>query len=72
MKNQSPTPAESDLPSGLAHPAMRALTGAGYTRLEQLAEISEAEIKQLHGSGPNALKQLRAALDASGLSFRQA
>ncbi len=72
MKNPSLIPSESELPSGLAQPAVRALTGAGYTRLEQLAEVSEAEISQLHGIGPNALKQLRAALDARGLSFRQA
>ena len=60
---------ESDLPAGLAAPARRALAGAGYQRLAQLSKVSEAEIKQLHGIGPNALKQLRAALKAKGLSF---
>ena len=60
---------ESDLPAGLAAPARRALAGAGYHRLAQLSKVSEAEIKQLHGIGPNALKQLRAALKAKGLSF---
>ena len=59
---------ESDLPTGLAAPARRALAGAGYWRLAQLAELSEAEVKQLHGIGPNALDQLRRALDAKGLS----
>ena len=63
------TEQESDLPTGLAAPARRALVGAGYVRLEQLTKVSEAEIKQLHGIGPNALKQLRRALDAKGLSF---
>jgi hypothetical protein len=63
------TQQESDLPSGLSAPARRALVGAGYVRLEQLTRISEAEIKQLHGIGPNALKQLRHALEARGLSF---
>lgn len=63
------TQQESDLPSGLAAPARRALVGAGYVRLEQLSRLSEAEIKQLHGIGPNALKQLRSALDARSLSF---
>ena len=38
-------------------------------RLEQLAEVSEAELKQLHGVGPKALEQLRSALSAKGLSF---
>jgi hypothetical protein len=58
----------SDFPK-LAAPAQRALSGAGYTRLEQLTKVSEAEIKQLHGIGPNALDQLRGALKAKGLSF---
>ncbi len=66
MKVEQP---ESNLPGGLAAPARRALAGAGLWRLEQLSEISEAEIKQLHGIGPNAIRQLRAALDASGMSF---
>jgi len=60
---------ESDLPRGLAAPAQRALAGAGIMRLDQLAAMSEAEIKQLHGIGPKALAQLRRALQARGLSF---
>jgi len=60
---------ESDLPVNLAKPARRALVEAGYWRLEQLTEISEAEVKQLHGVGPKALEQLRRALSANGLSF---
>ena len=63
------TQQESDLPSGLAAPARRALIGASYLRLEQLSKVSETEIKQLHGIGPNALKQLRLALDAKGMTF---
>lgn len=58
----------SDLPA-LAAPARRALAGAGISRLDQLSKFSEAEIKALHGIGPNALKQLRAAMDAKGISF---
>ncbi len=60
---------EGDLPAGLSKPAQRALAGAGYQRLDQLAQISEAELKQLHGIGPKALDQLRHALAAQGLSF---
>ncbi len=60
---------ESDLPVGLSSPARRALVEAGYWRLEQLAKVSEAELKQLHGVGPKALEQLRSALSAKGLSF---
>jgi hypothetical protein len=63
------TSQESDLPSGLAAPARRALVGAGYVRLEQLTSISESEIKRLHGIGPNALTLLRSALEDRDLSF---
>ena len=61
---------ESDFPK-LSAPARRALAGAGYTRLEQLGAVSEAEIARLHGAGPNALDQLRRALAERGLSFRE-
>jgi len=68
MKNEQKQ--QSDLPK-LSAPAQRALAGAGIQNLKQLTKFSEAEIKQLHGIGPNALKQLRSALKAKGLSFRQ-
>ena len=63
------TQQESDLPIELARPAQRALHEAGYLRLEQLTKVSETELKQLHGIGPNTIKKLRHALDAKGLSF---
>jgi DNA-directed RNA polymerase alpha subunit len=54
----------------LSVPARRALSGAGYTRLDQLAQVSESELKKLHGMGPTAIAALAAALDERGLSFR--
>jgi hypothetical protein len=60
---------ESDLPSGLSKPARRALAGAGYVRLEQFTEVSEAEVLRLHGMGPKALELIRRALAARGESF---
>lgn len=69
MKINQSDQQESDLPTELANPARRALTEAGYWRLEQLAKLSEAEVKKLHGIGPKALDQLRRALGAKGLSF---
>ncbi len=62
-------PPGSDFPAGLASPARRALAGAGYTRLEQLTRVGASELIQLHGMGPKALEQLRAALAARGRSF---
>jgi hypothetical protein len=69
MERTQRTQLEGDLPAELAAPARRALVQAGYSRLDQLAEVSEAEIKQLHGMGPRALDQLRRALGARDLSF---
>lgn len=68
-KNEVWNEPESDLPAGLSKPALRALAGAGYMRLEQFTKISEAEVKKLHGMGPKALEQIRHALAAKGLSF---
>ncbi|WJH37034.1 helix-hairpin-helix domain-containing protein [Paenibacillus aurantius] len=56
-------------PPKLSKPAQRALAGAGYRTLEELAGMSEAELKKLHGMGPKALGQLREALAAKGLAF---
>jgi DNA-directed RNA polymerase alpha subunit len=65
------TQRKSDLPKGLSAPAMRALTGAGYVRLEQLTRVSEAELKKLHGLGPHGINLLRNALNEKGLSFAE-
>jgi uncharacterized protein YdhG (YjbR/CyaY superfamily) len=51
-------------------PATRALEAVGYSRLEQLTKISEAELGQLHGMGPKALGILRETLKEKGLSFK--
>ena len=64
MQGQS----ESDFPK-LSNPARRALAEAGYSRLAQLTEVTEAAIKKLHGMGPSGITQLREALSAKGLSF---
>jgi hypothetical protein len=69
LNNKPSDQRESNLPTGLAKPAQRALAAAGYWRLEQFTELSEAELMQLHGIGPKALDLLRSALGAQGLSF---
>jgi len=66
-----PADSTSDLPQGLAQPALRALSAAGITRLEQLTAFTEAKIKALHGIGPNAIKTLRSALAERGLTFKK-
>ncbi|MCJ8013246.1 DNA-binding protein [Paenibacillus sp. KQZ6P-2] len=68
---QKQTPPEHELPAGLAKPAQRALIGAGLVNLEHIAKVSEDELKQLHGIGPNALKIIRQVLEEKGLSFAE-
>ncbi|MDT3428958.1 DNA-directed RNA polymerase alpha subunit [Paenibacillus forsythiae] len=60
---------ESGLPAKLSKPALRALQGAGYVTLEQVAQAGEAELLKLHGMGPKALEQLRQAIQAKGMNF---
>ena len=62
--------AKSSLPAGLSQPAIRALTGAGYARLEQLVKASERELLKLHGFGPKGIRILREALAEWGKSMR--
>jgi len=71
LEENSVTQQESDLPIGLSAPARRALIEAGYLQLKQLTRLSEAELKQLHGVGPNAINLLRRALEAKGLTFAE-
>ncbi|WP_341482479.1 DNA-directed RNA polymerase subunit alpha C-terminal domain-containing protein [Paenibacillus pseudetheri] len=60
---------ESDLPSGLSKPSLRALHGAGYTQLHQISKLTESELLQLHGMGPKGIDEIRRALIEKGLSF---
>ena len=65
----SNTPTPNNLPK-LASPARRALKSAEITSLKQLTQVTEEELLQLHGIGPNALGVLREALKDNGFSFR--
>ncbi|OZB96255.1 hypothetical protein [Paenibacillus sp. XY044] len=68
MAKDNQNSAESGLPK-LAQPAVRALRNAGIIRLEEVANLTEPELKQLHGIGPTAVEQLRQALADKGLDF---
>lgn len=61
---------ESDFPAELSQPALRALYGAGYTRLKELTKVTEADVLQLHGMGPKSIRTLKAALKKKGWSFK--
>jgi len=60
-----------DLPRGIGKPATQALALIGLHRLEQLTKVSEAELLQLHGVGPKAIRVLRESLAERGLSFAE-
>ncbi len=55
----------------LSAPAQRALTGAGYKTLQQLAKVRESDLAKLHGLGPGTLVVLRRELAANGLAFKK-
>lgn len=50
-------------------PATRALTGAGYPTLRDLAGVPRAELAALHGVGPKALGIIQSALEQHDLSL---
>ena len=58
------------LPTALGRPALRALAAAGLTTLPAVARLTEQELLALHGVGPKAVRLLRAALAARGLTLR--
>ena len=60
---------DDELPK-IGAPATRALASIGITRLEEVADRSEAELLALHGFGPRALGILTKALAARGQSMR--
>ncbi|REK77582.1 DNA-binding protein [Paenibacillus paeoniae] len=59
---------EKELPI-ISKPANQALDLAGYYKLEQFTEVTEAELLKLHGMGPKGIRMLKAALQERGLSF---
>jgi DNA-directed RNA polymerase alpha subunit len=71
MVEHPPQP-ETDFPPRLGRPARNALIVAGYTRLEQLTRVTEAELLKLHGMGPKGVRQLREGLAERGWTFRDA
>ena len=64
------SPVETDLPSNLGRPARDALIVSGYTRLEQLTQVTEKDLLKLHGMGPKGIRQLREGLAERGWDFR--
>lgn len=53
----------------VGRPAANALALAGYTRLDQVREVPEADLLGLHGVGPKAIRIIREALREHGWTF---
>ena len=73
VAQHDPTAAEArtaGLPA-IGRPATRALAQADITTLAQVATNTEAELLDLHGVGPKAIRILGEALAAEGLGFRK-
>lgn len=62
---------DSGILAALAAPAPRALLSAGITHAKQLCTYTEAELRALHGMGPNALQKIAVMLDSMGLQLKQ-
>ncbi|MEU6643137.1 hypothetical protein ABZ863_11355 [Saccharomonospora sp. NPDC046836] len=57
-----------DLPRAIGRPATQALTSAGITTLDQVTELTDAELLAMHGVGPKAVRVLRGAAPVSAKS----
>ena len=66
------TTTDPDLLPNIGNPARHAMAMTGCTHLDQAAALSEPELLALHGFGPKALRILREALTACGLTFADA
>ncbi|WP_166355509.1 hypothetical protein [Phytoactinopolyspora limicola] len=67
MTDDAPHPTE--FPPSIGKVARRELAIHGYTRYEQLTEVTSAELLKIHGVGPKAVRILGDELSARGLGF---
>ncbi|MFP3461352.1 hypothetical protein R5O87_10920 [Arthrobacter globiformis] len=62
----------TEFPPSIGKPATRGLVQHGYTRFDQLAAVTAAELLKIHGVGPKAIRILEAELGDRGLAFAAA
>ena len=55
-----------------SRPAVSALEAAGYSRLDDLTQVTEKELLALHGMGPKAIRMLNAELAKRGQAIGSA
>ncbi|NTV35765.1 MAG: hypothetical protein HGA53_02315 [Anaerolineaceae bacterium] len=54
----------------LSKPAQRALLGAGITSLEQIQNMTEKELLELHGIGKSTIKTIELVLSEYGMHIK--
>jgi len=54
-----------NFPRGVGEPALRAFARAGYTTVQELRHVPDAELLALHGVGPKAIRVIRAVLEGT-------
>ncbi len=54
----------------ISKPALRALHSINVKTMEDVTKYSEAELLELHGFGPKAIRILREDMDEQGLKFK--
>jgi predicted flap endonuclease-1-like 5' DNA nuclease len=59
----------TEFPQSIGKVARRELALNGYTRYDQLTSVTPAELLEIHGVGPKAIRILEEELRARGLSF---
>jgi predicted flap endonuclease-1-like 5' DNA nuclease len=63
------SPVPTEYPQRLGRTARRELAIHGYTRYDQLAGVTAAELLKIHGVGPKAIRILSEELATQGLAF---
>lgn len=59
----------TEIPGRVGKPALRAFAAAGFSAVEQFAQVSAVDVVALHGVGPKAVVVLRESLAELGLTF---
>lgn len=59
----------TEFPPSMGKVAPQSLARHGYTRYDQLTDVTRAELLRIHGVGPKAIRILEAELAARGLAF---
>jgi hypothetical protein len=63
------TQGPTEFPHSIGKVARRELALYGYTRFDQLTDVTPVELLRIHGIGPKAVRILGEELAARGLAF---